>query len=80
MDFSKFKSRKLWVTVLLSALTTLAHGIGVSPDIIAVVIGLLGGTYNIGQGLADKGKEASEVQSLLLKRDLAELKQLTLGD
>jgi len=54
MNLSKLKSRKLWLTVLGSGLTVILTQIGLPIELAGIIIGFLGGTYNIGQGLADR--------------------------
>ncbi len=46
MKKNKLKSRKLWVTLLMGALTAWR------PEL-AGTLAILAGTYNVGQGIAD---------------------------
>lgn len=49
----KLKSRKLWVTVVGTALASLAQSLGY-PEVAKLILGFVG-TYNVGQGMADLG-------------------------
>ena len=48
----KLKSRKLWVTVGITALTTLLDGLGIAPDFIEQIMHLAM-TYLVAQGAVD---------------------------
>ena len=52
----KLKSRKLWITVVSSTLTAVLVGVGLDPEVAAMIIGAIISTFNIGQGIADNGK------------------------
>lgn len=53
----KLLSRKLWITVLAAALTTLAAQLGLDPELAAKIIAGLVGTYLVGQSAVDVTKE-----------------------
>lgn len=52
---SKFKSRKLWATVIAGALTAFGEGLGIDPEAAAWLVKLVM-AYVVGQGIADHGK------------------------
>lgn len=54
MDFTKLKSRKLWIAVGTAAIVALLTGIGVSEDVTTKLVALAS-SYVIGQGIADHG-------------------------
>lgn len=53
----KFKSRKLWAAVVGTAIATLGHEIGLSPDMTQWAVTVITG-YIVGQGIADAGANA----------------------
>ena len=63
MDFSPIKSKKLWVTILGSALITIGSSIGIPESVATQIVGLVA-SYVIGQGIADFGKERAKVERL----------------
>ena len=52
----KLKSRKLWVTILTTALITLLTALGFDEESVTKIAGVAG-AYLLGQGIADHGKE-----------------------
>jgi len=54
MNFNKLKSRKLWVTILGTALVPLGVQIGLPPETVHSVVAILV-SYLLGQGIADAG-------------------------
>lgn len=57
MNFDKLKSRKLWATVLGSALVTIGTEMGLPQETVAGLVAILV-AYLLGQGIADHGKSA----------------------
>lgn len=52
----KLKSRKLWITVISTSITAVLVGVGLDPEVAAMIIGAIVSTFNIGQGIADTSK------------------------
>lgn len=61
---NKLKSRKFWVTVLGSTLSAVLTQLGLPVEIAGIIIGALGGSYNIGQGIADAGVQGELFNTL----------------
>ncbi|MGA0207490.1 MAG: outer membrane beta-barrel protein [Ilumatobacteraceae bacterium] len=57
MNLDKLKSRKLWATVLGSALVTIGTEMGFPQDTVTGLVAILV-AYLLGQGIADHGKSA----------------------
>lgn len=53
----KLTSRKFLLTLLGTVLTAVLTQVGLPLEIAGFVIGALGGSYNIGQGIADAGEQ-----------------------
>ena len=60
----KLKSRKLWVTILATALVSLAEAIGIEleQESIVAIAGMVI-AYVTGQAIVDRGKVVAEIQA-----------------
>jgi len=61
----KLKSRKLWVTVMGSALITLGRELGMNEETVQSLVAILA-AYLVGQGIADHGKTVIIIAAGLL--------------
>lgn len=70
----KLKSRKLWITVLSSAIVILGEQLGLS-EVATWIVGILAGSYNIAQGIADAGRQG-EVQAAFAVEEIKRARAL----
>lgn len=64
IDMGKLKSKKFWVTIATGVVTVFAESLGVKPDHVQWLVGLVG-AYLLGQGIADHGKEAEKAKRMV---------------
>ena len=63
MKYEFLRSKRFWVTAIGLASTVAAgFGLDIDQDVLIAIVGFLIGAYNIGQGLADQGKEAEKIK------------------
>lgn len=65
---AKLMSRKLWIAVLTAVIASLAEQLGFY-DLYTAIIGTVGGSYVIGQGIADHGSQGQWMASSVLVKD-----------